>query len=108
MSNASFGLGKWMLRAAYFAQELMSTFGTSIGEVALVPSTGPFLIFWSSPILVNFANAAQEEFSLSFLHTSQHNRSLKSVTIQMKPNTFCYGTASLKEVFLKPRYLSSA
>ncbi|PIB00453.1 hypothetical protein CB0940_01128 [Cercospora beticola] len=31
---------KWMLRAAYFAQELMSTFGTSIGEVALVPSTG--------------------------------------------------------------------
>ncbi|KAL2052304.1 hypothetical protein ABVK25_007463 [Lepraria finkii] len=31
---------KWMLRAAYFAQELLSTFSTSIGEVALVPSTG--------------------------------------------------------------------
>ncbi|KAK1537333.1 selT/selW/selH selenoprotein domain-containing protein [Colletotrichum costaricense] len=31
---------KWMLRAAYFAQELLSTFGTSIGEVALQPSTG--------------------------------------------------------------------
>ncbi|KAM3419353.1 hypothetical protein BST61_g5284 [Cercospora zeina] len=31
---------KWMLRAAYYAQELMSTFGTSVGEVALVPSTG--------------------------------------------------------------------
>ncbi|KAK2004855.1 selT/selW/selH seleno protein domain-containing protein [Colletotrichum falcatum] len=31
---------KWMLRAAYFAQELLSTFSTAIGEVALQPSTG--------------------------------------------------------------------
>ncbi|CZR66191.1 uncharacterized protein PAC_16092 [Phialocephala subalpina] len=31
---------KWMLRAAYFAQELLSTFSTSLGEVALQPSTG--------------------------------------------------------------------
>ncbi|KAI7154239.1 hypothetical protein KC349_g7809 [Hortaea werneckii] len=31
---------KWMLRAAYFGQELMSTFGTAIGEVALIPATG--------------------------------------------------------------------
>ncbi|GAQ11268.1 hypothetical protein ALT_8589 [Aspergillus lentulus] len=31
---------KWMLRAAYFAQELLSTFSTSLGEVALVPCTG--------------------------------------------------------------------
>lgn len=31
---------KWGLRAAYFAQELLSTFGTSIGEVALTPATG--------------------------------------------------------------------
>ncbi|KAL4779298.1 Rdx family-domain-containing protein [Aspergillus varians] len=31
---------KWMLRAAYFAQELLSTFSTDIGEVALVPRTG--------------------------------------------------------------------
>ncbi|KXT04438.1 hypothetical protein AC578_3621 [Pseudocercospora eumusae] len=31
---------KWMLRAAYFGQELLSTFGTSIGEVALIPATG--------------------------------------------------------------------
>lgn len=29
-----------MLRAAYFAQELLSTFGTSIGEVTLQPTTG--------------------------------------------------------------------
>ncbi|KAL5365592.1 Rdx family-domain-containing protein [Aspergillus floccosus] len=31
---------KWMLRAAYFAQELLSTFSTDLGEVALVPATG--------------------------------------------------------------------
>lgn len=31
---------KWMLRAAYFGQELLSTFGTAIGEVALIPVTG--------------------------------------------------------------------
>ena len=31
---------KWNLRAAYFAQELLSTFSTSLGEVALLPSTG--------------------------------------------------------------------
>ncbi|EME49596.1 hypothetical protein DOTSEDRAFT_68393 [Dothistroma septosporum NZE10] len=31
---------KWLLRAAYFGQELLSTFGTSIGEVALIPAVG--------------------------------------------------------------------
>ncbi|KAM0738647.1 hypothetical protein ACQRIT_006384 [Beauveria bassiana] len=31
---------KWLLRAAYYAQELLSTFSTSLGEVALQPSTG--------------------------------------------------------------------
>jgi len=31
---------KWNLRAAYFAQELLQTFGTTLGEVALQPSTG--------------------------------------------------------------------
>jgi selT/selW/selH-like putative selenoprotein len=31
---------KWNLRAAYFAQELLSTFGSTIGEVALIPATG--------------------------------------------------------------------
>ena len=31
---------RWMLRAAYFAQELLSTFGGSLGEVALIPATG--------------------------------------------------------------------
>ncbi|BDD54575.1 hypothetical protein MPDQ_000276 [Monascus purpureus] len=31
---------KWMLRAAYFAQELLSTFSTTLGEVSLIPTTG--------------------------------------------------------------------
>ncbi|KAI4238075.1 MAG: hypothetical protein LQ349_001367 [Xanthoria aureola] len=31
---------KWMLRAAWYAQELLSTFSTTLGEVALVPATG--------------------------------------------------------------------
>lgn len=30
----------WMLRAAWFAQELLSTFSEDIGEVALIPGTG--------------------------------------------------------------------
>lgn len=30
----------WMLRSAWMAQELMQTFGTGLGEVALIPSTG--------------------------------------------------------------------
>jgi len=31
---------KWLLRAAWMAQELLSTFTDELGEVALVPSTG--------------------------------------------------------------------
>ena len=30
----------WLLRAAWMAQELLSTFGTELGEVTLVPGTG--------------------------------------------------------------------
>ncbi|KAI8948765.1 hypothetical protein F4801DRAFT_437947 [Xylaria longipes] len=48
---------KWMLRAAYFAQELLSTFSTSLGEVALQPATGGIFvveIFYGHP-----ATAAQ-------------------------------------------------
>ena len=30
----------WMLRAAWMAQELLSTFGTELGEVILAPGTG--------------------------------------------------------------------
>ncbi|KAK3692559.1 Rdx family-domain-containing protein [Podospora appendiculata] len=35
---------KWLLRAAYYAQELLSTFSTSLGEVALQPATGGVFI----------------------------------------------------------------
>ncbi|KAI2055249.1 hypothetical protein LOZ12_004048 [Ophidiomyces ophidiicola] len=36
---------RWMLRAAYYGQELLSTFSTILGEVALIPSTsGTFTI----------------------------------------------------------------
>lgn len=31
---------QWLLRAGWMAQELLSTFGTELGEVALVPGTG--------------------------------------------------------------------
>lgn len=31
---------QWLLRAAWMAQELLSTFSTDLGEVALVPGTG--------------------------------------------------------------------
>src|SRR5690348_14975113 len=31
---------RWMLRAAWMAQELLTTFQSEIGEVALVPGTG--------------------------------------------------------------------
>lgn len=30
----------WLLRAAWMGQELLSTFGQDLGEVALVPGTG--------------------------------------------------------------------
>jgi selenoprotein W-related protein len=31
---------RWLLRAAWMAQELLTTFSEEIGEVALVPGTG--------------------------------------------------------------------
>ena len=31
---------KWLMRAAWMAQELLSTFESELGEVALVPGTG--------------------------------------------------------------------
>ena len=31
---------RWLLRAAWLAQELLSTFGTDLGEVALAPGIG--------------------------------------------------------------------
>jgi selenoprotein W-related protein len=31
---------RWLLRAGWMAQELLSTFGSMLGDVALVPGTG--------------------------------------------------------------------
>ena len=31
---------QWMLRAAWYAQELLTTFGDEVGELALIPGTG--------------------------------------------------------------------
>ncbi|MDE1462314.1 SelT/SelW/SelH family protein [Spartinivicinus poritis] len=31
---------QWLLRSAWLAQELLNTFGTDLGEVALIPGTG--------------------------------------------------------------------
>jgi selenoprotein W-related protein len=35
---------RWLLRAAWMAQELLTTFQAELGEVALVPGTGGVLI----------------------------------------------------------------
>ena len=35
---------QWLLRAAWLAQELLSTFGQDLGEVALVPRAGGMFI----------------------------------------------------------------
>jgi selenoprotein W-related protein len=34
----------WLLRAAWMAQELLSTFGTDLGEVSLQPGTGGIFV----------------------------------------------------------------
>lgn len=35
---------KWNLRASWYLQELLSTFGQTLGEVALIPRTGGIFI----------------------------------------------------------------
>ena len=35
---------RWMLRAAWLAQELLTTFETELGEVALVPGAGGIFV----------------------------------------------------------------
>lgn len=35
---------QWLLRAGWMAQELLSTFGADLGEVALVPGTGGIFV----------------------------------------------------------------
>jgi len=43
-----------MLRAAYFGQELLSTFGNQIGEIALIPATGGL---FTVELVRNFSHA---------------------------------------------------
>jgi selenoprotein W-related protein len=52
---------RWLLRAAWYAQELLTTFETELGEVALVPGTGGiFEVFVdATPI---WSRAAQGRF----------------------------------------------
>ena len=56
---------KWMLRAGYLAQELLSTFGTTIGEIALIPATGGIFtvhLTYMSPTTCDGASRQVEEF----------------------------------------------
>src|SRR4029077_10544582 len=42
----------WLLRAAWMAQELLSTFGTDLGEVSLQPGTGGvFVINYTGEVI---------------------------------------------------------
>lgn len=42
----------WLLRAAWMAQELLSTFGTDLGEVSLQPGTGGvFVITYNGEVI---------------------------------------------------------
>ena len=52
---------KWMLRGAYMAQELLSTFSTDLGEVALIPSTGG--IFTIDIMLASAGDAAEDKIT---------------------------------------------
>jgi selT/selW/selH-like putative selenoprotein len=54
---------RWLLRAAYYAQELLTTFGASIGEVALIPATGGLFqvqLSYKDPAATHNDVAAQE------------------------------------------------
>ena len=43
---------QWLLRAAWMAQELLSTFGTDLGEVSLEPGTGGvFVITYNDEVI---------------------------------------------------------
>ena len=45
-------LCQWLLRAGWMAQELLSTFSTDLGEVALKPGTGGvFRIFYNDEVI---------------------------------------------------------
>jgi selenoprotein W-related protein len=43
---------RWLLRAAWMAQELLSTFADDIGEVALAPAKGGVFEIWAGESLL--------------------------------------------------------
>lgn len=43
---------QWLLRTGWMAQELLSTFGTDLGEVALIPGTGGIFQIRCNDVLV--------------------------------------------------------
>jgi len=51
----------WMLRAAWMAQELLSTFGQDLAEVALVPGTGGVFEVHAGDVLL-WSRAAEGRF----------------------------------------------
>jgi selenoprotein W-related protein len=57
---------RWLLRAAWLAQELLSTFESELGEVALVPSKGGIFeirvngkLLWSRQVEGRFPEAKE-------------------------------------------------
>lgn len=43
---------RWLMRAAWMAQELLTTFVLDIGEVALIPGTGGVFEVWVEDTLI--------------------------------------------------------
>ncbi|KAK3505004.1 Rdx family-domain-containing protein [Neurospora crassa] len=66
-----------MLRAAYYAQELLSTFSTSLGEVALQPSTG-------GTFIVDITYAAAAAAAATTATTLDNRASTTTSEIQQK------------------------
>ena len=52
---------RWLLRAAWMAQELLTTFVLDIGEVALIPGTGGVFEVWAGDDLI-WSRAEQGRF----------------------------------------------
>jgi len=52
---------RWLLRAAWLAQELLTTFEQELGEVALVPGTGGIFEIRANNVSV-WSRAAEQRF----------------------------------------------
>ena len=69
----------WLLRAAWLAQELLSTFGTELGEVALAPGTGG-----SSKLLMTTIEFGSAKPMAVFLTPRRSNVAGVTVSIQVR------------------------